>query len=135
LALLHAQGLPHGIYTKFYSLHQVRHPLKQIASMLAHRAWGFADQAVTISDYELLGCMQYWDRIGHEKCDIPDIPRDTNSNDKTKPLSWDDLFNMDEAYATRIVEMANRYGYSVPEMDKADCRNRGELETARVASV
>jgi hypothetical protein len=41
--------------------HQVRHPLKQIASMLDHQAWSFMKNVVNIGDDEgLLGCMQYW---------------------------------------------------------------------------
>lgn len=145
-------------------LHQVRHPLKQIASMLSHRAWGFAEQAVTISNYDLLGCMQYWykwnflcesfcvwryqiekiddvwdkilEHIGHEKCDIPDVPRDTNkSKNAIKEVTWEDLLSEDEAYTERILEMAKRYGYEVPEMDKIKYQNLGELETAQVTSV
>lgn len=89
--------------------HQVRHPLKQIASMRAHGAWGFMQDVVDINGTKLLGCMQYWlfwnelieefavwryriedlpniwseflERIDHHNKyePLPDIPRDINS--------------------------------------------------------
>ena len=40
--------------------HQVRHPLKQIASMLDHQSWGFMNQVIECHGRGLLGCMQYW---------------------------------------------------------------------------
>lgn len=40
--------------------HQVRHPLKQISSMVAHGAWGFMQDVIDINGMGLLGCMQYW---------------------------------------------------------------------------
>lgn len=40
--------------------HQVRHPLKQIASMYDHKSWGFMNQVIDIQGTGLLGCMQYW---------------------------------------------------------------------------
>jgi hypothetical protein len=40
--------------------HQVRHPLKQIASMLDHQSWGFMNQVIECEGRGLLGCMQYW---------------------------------------------------------------------------
>jgi hypothetical protein len=40
--------------------HQVRHPLKQIASMLDHQSWGFMNQVIETHGRGLLGCMQYW---------------------------------------------------------------------------
>jgi hypothetical protein len=148
-------------------LHQVRHPLKQISSNIVHKQWGFIDQVIDLPNKKLLGCMQYWliwnqmcedfcvwryqieqlpevwdefcERIGHEKCELPDIPTNINSAHRNHgdfyQYTWDDLFNEDKDLAQEIVEMAKRYGYDVPEMDKTECQNLGELETAQVASV
>lgn len=41
-------------------LHQVRHPLLQIASQLDNQSWGFIDQIFELYGHGLLGCMQYW---------------------------------------------------------------------------
>lgn len=87
--------------------HQVRHPLKQIASMVTHKAWGFMEDVVDIPGRGLRGCMSYWlkwnklceefcvwqyrveelpnvweeflYRIDHEYEPLPDIPLNTNS--------------------------------------------------------
>jgi hypothetical protein len=122
---------------------------------------------IDLPNKKLLGCMQYWliwnqmcedfcvwryqieqlpevwdefcERIGHEKCELPDIPTNINSAHRNHgdfyQYTWDDLFNEDKDLAQEIVEMAKRYGYDVPEMDKTECQNLGELETAQVASV
>ena len=145
-------------------LHQVRHPLGQIASNMSHHSWGFCDQVIDLSNYSLLGCMQYWlkwnqlceefcvwryqieqfpivwneflDRIGHEHCILPDVPTDTNkSKEPIHKLTWDNLFAEDRELAQEILDKANEYGYDVPEMDKTEYQNLGELETAQVASV
>ncbi len=91
-----------------HCLHQVRHPLKQIASMLTHQAWGFMNHIIDVYDYNLRGCMQYWllwnelieefavwryriedlpdvweeflEKIGHEYEPIPDVSITTNSS-------------------------------------------------------
>ena len=144
-------------------LHQVRHPLKQITSMLTHRSWGFCNQVIDLSNRDLLGCMEYWfkwnqiceefcvwryqieqlpdvwdeflDKIGHSHCPLPDVPTNTNSHTADKQVTWNDLFNEEEALAKDIIGMANRYGYDTPEMDKVKYQNLRELETAEVASV
>ena len=92
--------------------HQVREPIKQISSMVAHNSWGFMLDVVDINDTNLLGCMQYWlkwnelceefcvwryqierfpdvwpeflDRIGHEQCELPNIKTDINSSKQEK---------------------------------------------------
>jgi hypothetical protein len=144
--------------------HQVRHPLKQISSNVAHNSWGFCDLIIDLPNAGLLGCMKYWyewnllceefcvwryrieefpevwdeflERIGHEPCELPDTPTDTNKQPgEFKQYTWDDLFNEDKGLAEDIVKMAKRYGYDVPEMDKAKYQNLGELETAQVAPV
>lgn len=127
--------------------HQVRHPLKQIASMQAHQSWGFMEDIINVPGRGLFGCMTYWlewnelieqfavwrynlenlsdvwdeflDRIGHEKCDIPDIPRNEHSSltgsyyekFSHEELSWEDLFQCNEELATKIADKANEYGY------------------------
>ena len=144
--------------------HQVRHPLKQISSMLVHRKWGFCNQVIDLPDRELKGCMQYWfawnklceefcvwryrieslpdiwdeflDRIGHEPCTIPDTPIDTNAHKTDKALlTWNDLLECDRQLGHAIIDLAKKYGYDAPEMDKAEYQNLGELETAQVAPV
>ena len=87
--------------------HQVRHPLKQISSMVTHKAWGFMEDVINIPGRGLRGCMTYWlewnelieevavwryqveqlpliwnqflYRIEHKTVPFPDIPKDTNS--------------------------------------------------------
>ena len=87
--------------------HQTRHPLKQISSMVTHKAWGFMEDVIDIPGKGLRGCMTYWlqwneliesfavwqyavenlpeswpeflDRIGHDYEPLPDIPTNTNS--------------------------------------------------------
>ena len=146
--------------------HQVRHPLKQIASMWSHRSWGFADQVVDLPDLELYGCMQYWlmwnelceefcvwryqieqlptvwdeflERIGHDSCEMPDVPTTTNTQNKygnLKKVTWADLFIKDDKLAQKIVDKAVEYGYESPVKDKDFYQNLRELETAEVASV
>jgi hypothetical protein len=144
-------------------LHQVRHPLKQIASNITHNSWGFIDQVLDLPDKKLLGCMQYWlmwnqmcedfcvwryqierlpdvwdeflGRIGHNSCPLPEVPTNTNkSKNLIHRLTWADLFNKDRQLAEEIRDMAVRYGYS-PEADKEESMNLGERETAQVASV
>jgi hypothetical protein len=140
--------------------HQVRHPLKQISSMLAHQSWGFMLDVVDLPNKHLLGCMEYWlkwnklceefcvwryrieqlpdiwdefcDRIGHERCDIPDVPTNTNTrkrymerNNYTE-LTWDDLFKEDRQLAQDIFDKAEKYGY-------APARTRQDLQTTLVA--
>lgn len=91
-------------------LHQVRHPLKQIASMKTHQAWGFMQQVIEIHGIGLRGCMEYWlhwnelieefavwryriedlpniwaeflKRIGYKKCEMPNISTTDNSCQK-----------------------------------------------------
>lgn len=120
-------------------LHQVRHPLRQIASMVAHKNWGFAQKIVSVPNMDLSGCMTLWlemnemcdefavwrfqieelpevwdefcERIGHEKCDMPDIPTDTNKDVRTKSLTWVELHNCDKDLAQRIFRKAREYGY------------------------
>jgi hypothetical protein len=147
-------------------LHQVRNPLKQISSNVAHGSWGFIDQVIDLPNLGLLGCMQYWlmwneicedfcvwryqieslpevwdeflERIGHRPCELPDVPTDTNTQRKNgdfKQYTWQDLFAEDKGLTEKIVKMAKKYGYDVPEIDKAEYQNLGELETAQVASV
>jgi hypothetical protein len=147
-------------------LHQVRHPLKQISSNIAHSSWGFIGQVIDLPNTKLLGCMQYWlmwnkmcedfcvwryqieqlpevwdeflSRIKHEPCELPSVPKDTNSHYKQadfKQYSWDDLFNEDRQIAQDILDTAKRYGYDTPEMDKVECQNLREPEKAEVASV
>lgn len=152
-------------------LHQVRHPLKQIASMHQHQSWGFMQHVVDIEGEGLLGCMQYWlrwnelieefaewryqleqipeiwhefcDRIGHKRCPIPRVPRNTNSNKEALSLtdreqiefSWEDLLNCDRQLTCDIIEMAKRYGYDTPEMDKVEYQNLQEPARAEVAPV
>ena len=88
-------------------LHQVRHPLKQISSMLVHQAWGFMNSVIDIPGRGLLGCMTYWlewnkliekfaiwryriedlpdvwdeflEKIGHGKCELPEVDKEGNS--------------------------------------------------------
>ena len=120
-------------------LHQVRHPLKQIASMITHGNWGFSNQIVKPPNMRLLGCMTLWlklnelceeftvwryqleelpeiwdefcERIGHEKCKLPDVPKTTNANKRTKPITWADLFIEDEDLAQKIFDKAVQYDY------------------------
>lgn len=120
-------------------LHQVRHPLKQIASMLAHRKWGFIQQAIELPDVELHGCMKLWfewnqkledfcvwryrieelsevweefcERVGHDKCEMPDVRTDTNKNKNTKKLTWADLHECNGELARVIYLKAMQYGY------------------------
>ena len=146
--------------------HQVRHPLKQISSMMAHQSWGFMNDVVDICGHGLLGCMQYWlkwnelceefciwryqieslpnvwdeflERIGHTPCPLPDVPTNTNSHKKYREFTefdWNNLFECDRQLAQLIYNKANEYGYNVPEMDKAEYQNLGELETTQVASM
>ncbi len=91
-------------------LHQVRHPLSQIASMKVHQSWGFMEDIINLPGRGLLGCMTYWlewneliediavwryriedlpnvwdeflERIGHKKCPVPDTPKNENSSTK-----------------------------------------------------
>ena len=79
---------------------------------------------------------EFLTRIGHNKCDIPNVPTNSNSysTDK-KEVTWDDLFCKDRQLTQDIIEMANRYGYDTPEMYKVEYQNLGELETAQVVSV
>ena len=141
--------------------HQVRHPLKQIQSMVAHRSWGFCDQVLDLPNLDLLGCMIYWlkwnklceefcvwryriedlpdvwdeflGRIGHKPCPLPDVPTDTNkSKNLIHELTWADLFNENRQLAQEIRDKAEEYGYS-PARDKEDSMNLGERETAQVA--
>jgi len=145
-------------------LHQVRHPLKQISSNVAHRSWGFADQVMDLPDFGLLSCMRYWltwnemceefcvwryqienlpniwdeflERIGKTPCPLPDVPINTNTQDKYgkfKQYTWADLFNEDRQLAEAIQDKAVQYGYDTPEMDKVEYQNLRELETAEVA--
>ncbi len=128
--------------------HQTRHPLKQISSMLVHQSWGFMNDVIDIRGHGLLGCMEYWlkwnqlcedfcvwqyrieelpdiwdeflDRIGHVKCDLPDVPINTNSSTKGRykertdynNLAWSDLFNENREVAYAIVNKTKEYGYS-----------------------
>jgi hypothetical protein len=130
--------------------HQVRHPLKQIASMKAHNAWGFMEDVIDIPRRGLLGCMTYWlkwnelleefcvwryqleqlpdiwneflGKIGHEKCEIPDVSTKTNSSTQMRyiekfryeTLDWRDLFDCNEELADQIVSKAIEYGYKAP---------------------
>jgi len=146
--------------------HQVRNPLKQIASMHQHRSWGFMQHVIDIEGEGLLGCMQYWlgwnelieefavwryqieqlkevwpeflERIGHKKCEIPNIPTNTNSNREALALTdreqieftWQDLFNCDSKLAMKIYNKAIEYGYSVPAMDKIGCHESQGTEAA-----
>ncbi len=132
-------------------LHQVRHPLKQIASMLVHQAWGFMDSMIDLPNRKLLGCMTYWlewnklcdefcvwrykiedlpeiwdeflEKIGHKKCDLPDIPTNENSSTKNgylerksyEILTWDNLFEHNKELAQKIKEKSDEYGYSSPQ--------------------
>lgn len=128
--------------------HQVRHPLKQIASMYAHQSWGFMLDVIDLPNKGLGGCMKYWlewnklceqfcvwrykiedlplvwdefcERIGHEKCDIPEISKDINSSSKKtygernryEELTWDDLFEENVELAQEIFDKAEKYGYA-----------------------
>ena len=125
-------------------LHQVRNPLYQISSMMSHKSWGFSNQLVEVDNLELLGCMQHWlgfnelleefcvwryqieqlqtvwdeflDRIGHKKCDLPDVPLDMNkSKNLLLKLDWADLFSEDIGLAQSILDKAVEYGYDVPK--------------------
>jgi hypothetical protein len=164
-------GYPLVVIKPDNCFHQVRHPLKQIASMMAHKSWGFMEDIIDIPGRGLFGCMTYWlewnklceefcvwryrledlpsvwseflDRIGHEPCEIPDVSTTENSSKKShyyekfryEEVSWADLFKCHKQLAQEILDKANEYGYDTPEMDKVECQNLGELETAQVASV
>jgi hypothetical protein len=142
--------------------HQVRHPLKQISSMLVHQSWGFMLDVIDLEDLKLRGCMDYWlrwnqmceefcvwryqienlptiwyeflSRIGHEKCDMPDIPTNINTSKKEKylertrykELTWDDLFSEDRQLAQDIYNKSLEYGYA-PE------RIKQTIQTTQVA--
>ena len=137
-------------------LHQVRHPLKQIASMKAHQAWGFMQQVIEIHGIGLRGCMEYWlhwnemieafavwryrledlpnvwdeflRRIGHEKCEIPNVSKTDNScyekniieKHRYEELTWDDLFNENKELASRILYKVKEYGYMEKKNDNLD---------------
>ena len=101
-------GYPLVIIKPDNCFHQVRHPLKQIASMLAHQSWGFMQNVIDVPGRGLFGCMTYWlewnklceefcvwrykiedlpivwseflDRIGAKYCPIPDVPTNENSS-------------------------------------------------------
>jgi len=119
-------------------LHQIRHPLKQIASMIAHRSWGFSNKLVSVTDFKLQGCMELWLRLNElieefavwryqieqlpdvwdEFCErieykgkMPDVPTDTNTCNRTKLLTWDDLRVCDGELAQAIYKKAVKYGY------------------------
>jgi hypothetical protein len=94
--------------------HQVRHPLKQISSMMVHKAWGFIERVIDVNIFTLKGCMEYWlkwnllcedfcvwryqieqfpdvwedflKRIDHKYEPLPDVPKDTNSSRKGNHL-------------------------------------------------
>ena len=142
--------------------HQVRHPLKQIASMRTLAKWDMTTTVMTRNPEDLTHRMAFWvtwnkiceefcvwryrieqlpevwgefcERIGHESCEIPPVPTNTNSR-KHDDLTWDDLFGENRELAQEIVGVAKRYGYDTPGMDKVECQNLRELETAEVASV
>ena len=128
--------------------HQVRHPLKQIASMMGHRNWGFCDQIIDVPDLKLLGCMTMWlkfnelcegvcvwryciedlpwdeflRRIGHKQCKLPDIPKDINADKRTKSLDWCSLFDCNAELANRIYDKSKEYGYDNLDNRKQWCR-------------
>lgn len=137
------------------ALHQVRHPLKQIASMLAHRNWGFVNEVIQEVDTELYGCMVCWlkintmceefcvwryqieelpevwdefvERIGHEKCDLPDISTKIHAGKKTKEVTWSDLLACDRQLAHDIMRKAQQYGYELPQGQSSDPESQTTL--------
>lgn len=116
--------------------HQVRHPLKQIASMLTQQHWGFADRHIEIHNHRILGCMQYWlgwnklceefctwryrledlpwveflERIGHKHELMPNVPTTTNSR-QHEDVAWADLFNVSRELAQEVKDKSIEYGY------------------------
>ncbi len=124
--------------------HQVRHPLKQIASMYDHGAWGFMNQVVDVQGVGLLGCMQYslkwnelleefcvwryqleqikdvWseflERIGHSCVPIPEIEdkNERKTSFEYTEFSWDELYECDRELAQMIYDKHLEYGY-LPE--------------------
>ncbi len=143
-------GYPLVIIKPDNCFHQVRHPLKQIASMMAHKSWGFMEDVIDVPGRGLFGCMTYWlewnklceefcvwrfqieqlpdiwdeflEKIGHDKCDIPDVATDENSSKKShyyekfryETLTWDDLFECNRDLAQKISEKGQEYGYESP---------------------
>ncbi len=152
-------GYPLVIIRPDNCFHQVRHPLKQIASMMAHKSWGFMEDVIDVPRRGLLGCMTYWlkwnklceefcvwryrieqlpdiwdeflERIGHEKCDMPDTPIDENSSKKShyyekfsyEPLTWDSLFECNRYLAQDILDKGIMYGYEPPARTRVQSMN------------
>ncbi len=120
-------------------LHQVRHPLKQMASMETVDTWSFVEKAIKVTDHELTGLMEFWLRwneicesfcvwryrvedlenvweeflgyIGKEYVEMPDIPKNTNSRSH-KDLTWNDLFDCNEQLAEEVCRRSIKYGYA-----------------------
>ena len=145
--------------------HQVRHPLRQISSMVAHQSWGFMNDVIDLEGHGLFGCMQYWlkwnklceefcvwqyriedlpdvwdeflGRIGHTPCPIPGIQKDINTHKKYQEFKQ--YTWADLFNENRELAQAIRdkaEDYGYsPARGKEDSCNLGELETAQVASV
>ena len=121
--------------------HQTRHPLKQISSMVTHKAWGFMEdrgctrywlewneliETFATWQYQVEQLPEIWEeflrRIEHNQVSLPDIPTDTNSckiasfyeKHSHKEFIWSDLFNENRELAQKIKDKAEEYGYESP---------------------
>jgi hypothetical protein len=134
----HSKGSVAGLVFD-HTWHQVRHPLRTIASMgaLGERVFqwaGYADNSLanrlrfwcdwnercsTLASWrfrieDLQADSETWRRMCTELSlrigAFPDVPSDTNTLQHAS-LSWDDLSRADEAQAQRARQLAADYGY------------------------
>jgi hypothetical protein len=143
--------------------HQVRHPLGQISSMVAHQSWGFMNDVIDIEGHGLLGCMQYWlkwnelceefcvwryriedlpdvwdeflERIGHNSCPLPEVPTNTNTHEKYQDFKKHTWADLfnENGQLAHQIKEKSLVYGYAPEKDKASPPNLRELETAEVA--
>ena len=65
---------------------------------------GFDEESV-------FSAIEFCDRIGHERCEMPSVPLDTNKDKGTTVIEWADLYECDVSMAQDIFEKAVEYDY------------------------
>jgi len=112
---------------KYVVLHQVRHPLDNIASLHSIYHWPKYDKWCHYIDYHhdslLMTCMKYWYHW-NKRCEalalhtykVENIKSSLPKNINTRPhltLSWEQIKEESNEYFDRIVQLGNHYGYKI----------------------